>query len=235
MKDLIDKLDFVRTQILARYSVGPLNSEWAVSVVKHVLRTFVLHVSIARPLGEMGKLQLTNDMTELEFALSALMAVEDASASSAPLSGLQSARNKQSNRTSLRKPVAKLETIGDDYKALRGLRPLLFFDTQHLVSPSHTVGIPPLIVIHHIIVRSTGPVLTLPHLLQDWSEAEYVRWIDDHNEKERLALIGGCFPKWEAEVQRYESRNKSRATPNVGKDIDYVLLARTVLENARAQ
>ena len=28
MKDLVDKLDFVRTQILARYSVGTLNSEW---------------------------------------------------------------------------------------------------------------------------------------------------------------------------------------------------------------
>jgi len=28
MKDLVDKLDFVRTQILAHYSVGALNSEW---------------------------------------------------------------------------------------------------------------------------------------------------------------------------------------------------------------
>ena len=41
---------------------------------QHVIRTFVLHVSIARPLGESGKLQLTTDMTELEFALSAFLA-----------------------------------------------------------------------------------------------------------------------------------------------------------------
>jgi hypothetical protein len=38
-----------------------------------VLRTFTLHMSIARPLGEGGKLQLTTDMTELEFALSAFV------------------------------------------------------------------------------------------------------------------------------------------------------------------
>jgi hypothetical protein len=108
----------------------------AVSLVKHVVRTFVLHASIARPLGEMGKLQLTNDMTELELALSALMTVEDASASAAPLSASQSSRNKQSNRTSLRKPVAKLETIGDDYKALRGLRFVVPFYRIALFSSS---------------------------------------------------------------------------------------------------
>lgn len=28
MKDLVEKLEFVRSQILARYSVGALNSEW---------------------------------------------------------------------------------------------------------------------------------------------------------------------------------------------------------------
>lgn len=98
----------------------------AVSLVKHVVRTFVLHASIARPLGEMGKLQLTSDMTELEFALSALIAVEDTSATGPTGTGsaqsAAAARNKQSNRGSMRKPAAKLETIGDDYKALRGLR-----------------------------------------------------------------------------------------------------------------
>jgi hypothetical protein len=44
-----------------------------ISIVQYVIRTFVLHVSIAKPLGEAGKLQLTSDMTELEFALSAFM------------------------------------------------------------------------------------------------------------------------------------------------------------------
>lgn len=71
--------------------------------MKDVLRTFVLHASIAKPLGESGKLQLTSDMTELEFALSAFMA-----------EGTQS------------KHGAKLEVFGDDYKALRAMRCALY-------------------------------------------------------------------------------------------------------------
>ena len=73
------------------------------SIVKFVIRTFVLHVSIARPLGEGGKLQLTTDMTELEFALSAFLM-----------------ENPQS------KGSGDLETIGDDYRALRALRFVLY-------------------------------------------------------------------------------------------------------------
>ena len=58
------------------------------------LRTFVLHASIAKPLGESGKLQLTSDMTELEFALNAFMT-----------DGKQ-----------------RIELVGDNYKALRSMR-----------------------------------------------------------------------------------------------------------------
>lgn len=54
-------------------------------------------MSIAKPLGESGKLQLTSDMTELEFALNAFMAEHGQNA-------------------------AKLDVIGDDYRALRALR-----------------------------------------------------------------------------------------------------------------
>lgn len=68
-------------------------------IVKYVIRIFVLHASIAKPLGEGGKLQLTTDMTELEFSLNAFLA-----------SGSQSKRG------------GSLESIGDEYKALRAMR-----------------------------------------------------------------------------------------------------------------
>jgi conserved oligomeric Golgi complex subunit 5 len=129
MKDLIEKLDFVRTGILGRYNVAELTREWyaidillslpnkivtmcrSMSLVKHVVRSFVVHASIACPLSESGKLQLTSDMTELEFALSAFMVLEDGSAS------------KSKNRNSIvRGAAAKLDLIGADYRALRGLR-----------------------------------------------------------------------------------------------------------------
>lgn len=71
------------------------------SIVKNILKTFVLHASIARPLGEAGMLQLTSDMTELEFALSAFIT------EGTPQSG---------------KRGASLDVIGEDYRALRAMR-----------------------------------------------------------------------------------------------------------------
>jgi hypothetical protein len=72
------------------------------SIVKYVIKTFLLHASIVKPLRESGKLQLTSDMTEVEFALNAFTV--DAS---------------QSHR------VGGLESIGSEYKALRAMRYVL--------------------------------------------------------------------------------------------------------------
>ena len=58
-----------------------------------------MHVSIEKPLGESGKLQLASDMAELEFALSAFMV-----------------ENAQSKRG------GNLESVGDEYRALRAMR-----------------------------------------------------------------------------------------------------------------
>jgi len=66
-------------------------------IAKYTLKTFVNHASIAKPLGENGKLQLARDMADLEFALNTFMV-------------------EQGQRS------AKLDTIGDEYKALRALR-----------------------------------------------------------------------------------------------------------------
>lgn len=71
-----------------------------VGIVRKVIRSFVLNASLAKPLGESGKLQLTTDMTEFEFALSAFMMQ----------SGTQ-------NRNSMRS-----DAIAEDYIALRALR-----------------------------------------------------------------------------------------------------------------
>ncbi len=68
-------------------------------LVKFVIKTFVLHVSIVKPLGETGKLQLTSDMTELEFGLSAFL--------------VESPQEKRGGN---------LESTGADYKMLRAMR-----------------------------------------------------------------------------------------------------------------
>ncbi|KAH8119187.1 hypothetical protein DFH11DRAFT_1874064 [Phellopilus nigrolimitatus] len=199
MKDLVDKLTFIKTEVLAKFNVGDAARVWVSTIVKNVIRSFVLNASIAKPLGEGGKLQLTGDMTEMEFALGAFM-VEG---------GSQSKRG------------FKLDVIGDDYRALRAMRPLLFLDNSMLASPENTLGLPPLIVLHHILVRSPLP---LPHSLHGWSESEYVRWVDEHSEEEALTLVDGVLTHWEKVHDSPTELDTSR---------EYLDLARIVLANAK--
>ncbi|KAG8858013.1 hypothetical protein FRB96_005504 [Tulasnella sp. 330] len=180
MRDMVDKLTFVRDEILGRFVVGDLGKTWVVGIVRKVIRSFVLNASLAKPLGESGKLQLTSDMTEFEFALNAFMMQ----------SGTQ-------NRNSMRS-----DAIAEDYMALRALRPLLFLDNASLALEDRTAGLPPLIVLHHILVRSPLP---LPHTIHGWKVEEYVRWVDEHTEQEAFTLIDGCLARWEATCGEDES------------------------------
>lgn len=101
-------------------------------------------------------------------------------------------------------------------------RPLLFLDNAQLASPRHTAGLPPLIVLHHILVRSDVP---LPHSLHGWQEAEYVRWVEEHTEEEAWSLIDGGLSHWE-KISESEGEDTQEA-------MEYVELARTVLRNVQ--
>lgn len=56
------------------FSFSFLSLYRVLTISRHLFRSFVLHASILKPLSEDGKLRLTNDMTELEFSLSQLLA-----------------------------------------------------------------------------------------------------------------------------------------------------------------
>ncbi|KAG7090850.1 hypothetical protein E1B28_009932 [Marasmius oreades] len=197
MKDLVDKLTFIRNEILSRLLVGEDVQKFVVSIVKFVLKIFVIHVSITRPLSESGKLQLTSDMTEFEFALNAFMI------------------DPQTKRGD------SLDSIGDEYVALRGMRPLLFLDNAHLASPAHTSGLPPLIVLNHILVRSPLP---LPHTYHGWQDAEYVRYVDEHSEQQVWSLVESALDRWE-NIDVSDEVNSDKGE-------EYVELARKVLKNS---
>ncbi|KAI0044340.1 hypothetical protein FA95DRAFT_1497209 [Auriscalpium vulgare] len=199
IKEMVEKLTFIKTEVLSRFSIDEVTRGWTLSIVQHVLKTFVLHVSIVKPLDESRKLHLTSDMTELEFALSAFLV-----------------QNSQSKRG------GNLDAVGEDYRALRAMRPLLFLENAQLALPQYTAGLPPLIVLHHILVRS--PV-DLPHTLHGWKEAEYVRWVEEHDATEALTLIDGGLAHWE-QVNAAEGGDAAAAA-------EYVGLARTVLRIAR--
>lgn len=66
-------------------------------------------------------------------------------------------------------------------------RTLLFSDPASLSNPVETVHLPPLIVLHHIIVTSS---LRLPHEVHGWTEAEYILWVQKHqDEKDQWNLV----------------------------------------------
>ncbi|KAG7446461.1 uncharacterized protein BT62DRAFT_949336 [Guyanagaster necrorhizus] len=195
MKDLVEKLAYIKTEIFSKFGIGDEKRAWIMSLVQYIIKTFVLHVSIVKPLGEAGKLQLTSDMTELEFALSAFL--------------VESPQEKRGGN---------LESVGPEYKMLRAMRPLLFLENSQLALSQYTAGLPPLIVLHHILVRSLIP---LPHSLHGWQEAEYVRWVDEHTEEEAWTLVDGGLSHWERTTGS-EGDKKEDA-------MQYVNLARKVL------
>ena len=166
----------------------------------------MLHASIVKPLDETTKLQLTRDMTEIEFSLGAFMS---------------EGKGKRGGGGGGSGVSGGLDGAGSEYRALRALRQLLFLETPRLAEPSATVGLPPLVVLHHITVRSSIP---LPHTLHGWQAAEYVRWVEEHSEEEALTLIDGGLTHWEKTCEAEDIRNSAA---------EYVVLARSVLANAR--
>ncbi|WVR05941.1 hypothetical protein IAU60_002967 [Kwoniella sp. DSM 27419] len=197
MQDLIDKMSFVRSEILGRMGLGDFMKDWVVDLSKYIIRTFLLHASIARPLGESGKLKLTGDMTELEMGVSNLL---------------------NTGRVQGARGGMKLERVGDEYLALRSFRTLLFADVASLANPVETVHLPPLIVLHHIIVLSP---LRLPHEVHSWTEQEYVLWVFKHDDPvEQLALLEKAVD------------DQLGSEPDQEEDV-YVRLVREVLLHAR--
>lgn len=199
VQELTEKLSFVKTEILARLgSTEGVAREWPLDIVRHVLRAFVLHVSIVKPLDEARKLQLTGDMTELEFSLGTFVS---------------EGKGKRSGG---------LDAAGAEYRALRALRPLLFLETARLAERSATAGLPPLVVLHHILVRAPIP---LPHMLHGWQAPEYVRWVEEHSEAEALTLVEGGLAHWEKTNEMEDADGDPAA--------EYLALARSVLASAR--
>lgn len=141
-----------------------IGSNRAIQIAQRIIHVFMFLASLVRPLSEVGKLKLAADMAQLEFAVSQFVSEHGVT----------------------------MEQIGDEYKALRAIRPLLFLDTSQLSAAHHTANVPDLIILHHIIVRSPPNSLPLPHKYHHMSKADYMKWVDKHNESEaiKFALEG---------------------------------------------
>jgi hypothetical protein len=96
-------------------------------------------------------------------------------------------------------------------------RPLLFVDNAQLLDPAQTHDIPPLVLLHQVLVRSPMP---LPHQQHGWQEAAYLRWLDEHSPAEAYDLIEqGVLKEWEPIA--------------TADSLEFVGMLRTLLERAR--
>ncbi|EPB89138.1 hypothetical protein HMPREF1544_04005 [Mucor circinelloides 1006PhL] len=165
MKELQRHVRYYHTTILQNFSCGAEPKTWVRQISKHILYVFIFQASIVRPLSEAGKLKLAGDMAELEFTISQFMSEYG----------------------------ARTEEVGDEYKALRAFRPLLFLDSAQLTAAHHTSGLSKLVLIHHLIVRSQqqqqAKSLPLPYTVYDLSRQEYMAWMETQSsEKEAVQL-----------------------------------------------
>ncbi|SCZ88359.1 BZ3500_MvSof-1268-A1-R1_Chr10-2g02931 [Microbotryum saponariae] len=179
MTDLTDKLSLVRDEILGTYRVGDLAKEWALDLSRFIVQTFLLHASLITPLGESGKLKLVADTASLEFSVSAYLSSH----------------------------ALALAAMGDQFKALRAWRPLLFLPDKDLVARATTGDVPTLILLHHALGRAASACregriqVKLPHQVQGWTEGDYVRWLNEHGETDRLAMVSMSVDAWNKEKE----------------------------------
>ena len=174
VQELTERLSFVKTEIISRPGTDGVAREWFVEFhfpckcgvydgPPHGVRTG-RSTSCATCSGgsfctsrsyETRKLQLTGDMTELEFSLGAFIAEGK---------GKRPGGGGGGSGVGGSMARARITT-------LRALRPLLFLETAHRAERSAKAGLPPLVVLHHILVRAPIP---LPHVPHGWQAHEYV-------------------------------------------------------------
>lgn len=62
-------------------------------------------------------------------------------------------------------------------------------------------------------------ILQLPHKIYGWSELEYSKWLDEHNEDEAIELIKGCLrPSAELETNKEEELVEEKMVRNLLKE-----------------
>lgn len=79
---------------------------------------------------------------------------------------------------------------------------------------------------HHVLSRS--PHLILPHQLRNLSEAEYVRWLNEHGERERIKMVEAVVEWWE---DSKEKEGRSEEAEKEGRRMMDTL--KIVLERSR--
>ncbi|XJO74816.1 hypothetical protein BDV3_005579 [Batrachochytrium dendrobatidis] len=172
--ELVTHLKWIAREILGRLQCGDDTREWANSLSTRTVELLMRHVSLVRPLNELGKLRIAADLTQIEYVLNQFLGTYD-----------------------IKLDVDLVET----HRSMRAFRHLLFMDQNELANAHQLTHLSPIIVLHHIIVRSNGAI-PLPMQVRGWSPSEYSTWLDNHSLAQTLSLLEKSLLVYVSEVSR---------------------------------
>lgn len=167
--------------------------EWIKAISCRIIIFFLRSASIIRPISENGRLTLANDIVQLEFGIN----------------GLISACKYSKKSSSLHEAIASLKSFKN----------LLFSSLKDFHSEQAYISMfEPVVIIHHLIVRSNEPDLMLPHTFMNLAEYEYLNYLSsvldnhsvDKNHPSLKDLIQGILSEY---VKRTQMKNKEKFDP----------------------
>lgn len=104
--------------------------------------------------------------------------------------------------------------LGEPYRLLRAVRPLLFLTPQHMIQVSSVGELIPYSMVLHLLFARAPPELKSPHQSANWTIAQYLAWLDQHpSEQERLQLLAGCLESYVTSVRRAGRTHYAPAYP----------------------
>ncbi|KAJ1657274.1 hypothetical protein IWQ61_003303 [Dispira simplex] len=159
--ELAHQIRYVR-RLCEKLAPIPSVAERVCHLSQRILQLFIRHVSLLPAREESGKLQLTEDLTQLEFSLNQLL-------SSSKLA---------------------LKDLGDMYQAVREFRVLLFMELAQIPSTRATqLATLPMHVVLHYVLGQAWPTLPHPQESLQMNTEDYSDWLDMHSEFDIQAHI----------------------------------------------
>ncbi|XP_023320324.1 conserved oligomeric Golgi complex subunit 5-like [Eurytemora carolleeae] len=185
MKELQAFLERISKDFLQHFTCKDFLDGELRPLAEKIINEFVLHASLIRPLGAGGALRLASDCAQLEFALTLILGPSGFSSSG---------------------PTG-LNAIGPAYQLLRSYRALLFLNPEDIQKYDGLGSVVPYSVGLHLLISRCPPVMPSPQASLGWGLARYTRWLQKHDEREKLLLIQGT-------LEAYVAGSRSRSDKN---------------------
>lgn len=185
MKELQTFLERISKDFLQNFTCKDFIDAELRPLSEKIIHQFILHASLIRPLGSAGAQRLGSDCAQLEFALSLLLG--PTGYSSAGPTGLN--------------------TIGPSYQLLRAFRSMIFMKLEDFESYTGLGTIVDHSVCLHVMISRCPEVMPSPQSTLGWGVARYARWLQKHDEREKLLLIQGSLESYVAAARNKKEKN----------------------------